>query len=243
MAVSIYDTHEELSISAAQRLVKRINDVLSMQACCIFVPSAGRTPTRIYEILAEKHMATVNWNRVLVVQMDEYANVEYCSSGSFSEYLVKKLVEPLGIGEFCSFFGSNGKLTHDLGAIDNKLSSLGGIDTVLYGIGENGHLGFNEPGSCRFSHTRKVRLTKSTLIANQRAISDYDDLSAMGVTLGLDVLLKAKSSLLIASGDRKLKAINLFLMGMVSNECPASHLRTVKNVDVLINSDCYPSHD
>lgn len=208
----------------------------------MFVPSAGRTPERIYEILRHRHRFSVDWSRVIAVQMDEYAEMPNMAPNSFACYLREKMVAPLGIGTFWPFFDTAGQPRLTIAGIDQEIGALGGIDVVLYGIGENGHLGFNEPGADESSSTGYVRLSDSTLTANTGLPVDRARslLPERGITLGLRTLLNARKSLLIASGCRKQAAVSRFVAGAISPDSPSTYLRTREGVSILLTRDCAP---
>ncbi|TKB10153.1 MAG: hypothetical protein E5V75_29245 [Mesorhizobium sp.] len=240
--ISVFDDHEALSEKAAKWLVKHVGRAIAARGYCVFVPSAGRTPTKLYEILRTRHRQSIDWSRVITVQMDEYAGMPSTSPESFAHYIINHLTAPLGVKLFHRFFDEGGNLAAPFAAIDQRIYDLGGIDIVLYGVGENGHLGLNEPGATEDSETGYVYLTDATLISNTgRPLKEARTiLPTEGATLGLKVLLRARKSLLIASGARKREAVSRFMMDGISAESPSTFLRLRESVTVMITSDCAP---
>lgn len=116
-------------------------------------------------------------------------------------------------------------------AHERRLENAGGIDLVVHGVGINGHLGFNEPGSSPQSTGRVVELSDST-----RASMFAQSAPFRGVTLGLRVLISAKEAILVASGAHKAEAIAKTLNGPISDECPASWLRNTRKTAVILDA-------
>lgn len=196
--------------------------------------SAGRTPTRVYDLLATDFRAEFDWSRLSLFQMDEYVDASEAVE-PFRRYLTRRVVEPLGLSETHLLPGDLAGMCDETWAKairdeERILRQRGGIDLVIHGIGGNGHLGFNEPGSSPTSPGRVVRLSSST----RDAIFPGPP-PARGVTMGLAMLLAARESILLASGSSKAQAIAAALEGPVSADCPASWLRLGRKTTVIID--------
>jgi 6-phosphogluconolactonase/glucosamine-6-phosphate isomerase/deaminase len=218
-----------LAVRAAALIASTLNKAIREGGGAVFVPSAGRTATPAYKILREAHRHAVDWQRVHIVQMDEYAGLGVSDPLSFAFYLSRELVTPLRAGNFTRFNNERGGLMRPLDVYE---SAFGGIDLVVHGIGRNGHIGFNEPGSPADSNCRQVVLARSTLCANFPNEAERRRFRN-GVTLGLRQLRAARSSLLLAIGIEKAAAIEQACRAPASIQCPASMLRTCANVTVL----------
>ena len=196
--------------------------------------SAGRTPTRVYDLLATNFHSKFDWSKVSLFQMDEYVDVSEAIE-PFSRYLTRRVVEPLGMSGVHLLIpdpaGMNDEAWVDaIRDEEQALLECGGINLVVHGLGENGHLGFNEPGSSPTSVGRVVQLSSST-----RAAISPGPPPARGVTMGLGTLLAARESILLASGSYKAQAIAATLEGAVSVNCPASWLRLGRKTTVIID--------
>lgn len=196
--------------------------------------SAGRTPTRVYDLLATEFRSKVNWSQVLLYQMDEYVDVSEAVE-PFSQFLTRRVVEPLGMSGAHLLLADPAGMSDQAWATaiqdtEREVLESGGIDLVVHGLGENGHLGFNEPGSSPTSVGRVVRLDRST----REAISPGPP-PTRGVTMGLATLLAARESILLASGVSKAQAIAATLEGAISVNCPASWLRLGRQTTVIID--------
>jgi glucosamine-6-phosphate deaminase len=228
--------HETLSRTGATWIAQALRSVLSTSRNAVWVPSAGATPLRTYELLVADFGDYIDWSRVTVVQMDEYFGIGCADPLSLSSYIAERVVRPLGIERFVHFFDSSGNLKLGVTEYALQLEGLGGIDVAVHGIGRNGHIGFNEPGSSWNSVTRVIELQASTLDANFGDDSSSRTRYRRGVTLGLAELKAARASLLLISGRGKTDVVNRLLRGKVGTELPASSLSLCKQVTIVCDN-------
>ena len=120
---------------------------------------------------------------------------------------------------------------------DRKIKRIGGLDLILLGIGENGHIAFNEPGSPFSSHTRPVLLSQKTRRNNSRFFKHLKDVPRSAVTMGIKTIMGSKALLLLASGEAKASAVKAALEGPVTPKVPASIIQKHKNATVLIDRE------
>lgn len=116
---------------------------------------------------------------------------------------------------------------------ENQISSLGGIDMQLLGLGRNGHIGFNEPADSFAQVTHCVDLTQSTIDANKRFFASEADVPRQAYTMGIGTILQAKKILLVASGEDKAEAVKNTLFGPVTPSVPASILQMHPDVTIV----------
>lgn len=219
------------SRNIAEKAIVVINRVLSKQTHCVVVPSAGRTLVETFAILNAEYRDAVDWSRVICVQMDEYEGISCDDSASFAHQIQMQFVEPLGIGQFLRFFDQQGNLVNDLDEHEARIKALGGIDCAIHGVGVNGHIGFNEPAEQYCGGTRYAALAEATVSANQ---TRYD----AGVTLGLDILIEAKTSIVAMRGKAKTYAANAVLSLEEGPGNPVAYLRRCENLFVFLDEDC-----
>ncbi|NOY58616.1 MAG: hypothetical protein GXO75_06750, partial [Calditrichaeota bacterium] len=136
--------YEAMSQKAATLLVDSIAAKLQEREFVTFMPSAGGTPVRLYQILRKKHKTSIDWSRVVVLQMDEYIGLPVFHKNSYAWFLCNELVLLLSIQQI--FFIGRYTVQDGVQRFDEIIRNAGDIDIILHGIGENGHLGFNEPG-------------------------------------------------------------------------------------------------
>ena len=218
---------------AAARIVAALRAALARRGRAVLAPSAGRTPLATYAVLRAAHRRSLDWSRVVCVQMDEYEGMGDRDPRGFAADLRRELVEPLGMGRFHRFHDGDGALRCPLDAYERAVRGMGGIDCAVQGIGRNGHVAFNEPGDPRGGATRRVRLAHSTCKAN-------GVLFTRGVTLGLDVLAEAKEALVLMTGAAKRDAAAAVLFRSGGKENPAAAIRRCGRVLVLLDPEAAP---
>lgn len=224
---------EALAEAAAARIVACLGDALARRGRAVFAPSAGRTPLPTYARLRAAHRRSLDWSRVICVQLDEYEGVGDRDPVGFAAALRAELVAPLGIDRFHRFHDGDGALRMPLDAYERAIRAVGGIDCAVQGIGRNGHVAFNEPGDAPARATRRVRLAWSTRMAN-------GVLFAHGVTLGLDVLAEARESVVLMTGAAKRHAADALLFRPVGTANPAAALRRCRRVTVFLDPAAAP---
>jgi glucosamine-6-phosphate deaminase len=233
--VSIEEDYDQMSSVAAAYLVEEINKIIEVKDYVTVVPSTGGTPDKTYELLRTKYKNQVDWTKIVLFQMDDYVGLSPYHLQSFSYYLMTKLIKPLGIQDYHLLPNGLHNLAIDLEKYEETVNYHNGIDLVIHGVGTNGHLGFNEPGSSFNSKTRVVNLAQSTIHSNSRFFSSLKEVPRKGVTLGLDILSKAKKTLLLASGEQKQFAIKSLLFQPITEKMPASILQQCSDVKVILD--------
>ncbi|MCU1622080.1 MAG: nagB [Frankiales bacterium] len=237
LVVEVLDHPEDMSQRAAALVLDALRDTSARTQgrdvnLCF---SAGSTPIRTYEILAERR-AEADWDRVRLFQMDEFLHP--ATAFGFGSYLEAKVVRPLGLRSVELLpappaWQDAAEWNRRIVEHERKIDDAGGLDLVLHGVGVNGHLGFNEPGSEPDSDGRVVELAAVT-----RASSPHpDEKPSHGVTVGLRRLLAGRRTILLAAGRQKARAVSAAVDGRVSRECPASLLRTLASVTILLDRD------
>lgn len=193
----------------------------------------GNTPVPVYEALLARR--DVDFSRARVAMLDEYLGAgdraisfyqwlhsHFLATAAIApERILRMPSNPDGIAAACT-------------AYDRQLEQWGGCDLQLLGLGLNGHIGFNEPGSPGDSATRVVPLSASTRDANEEYWQG-EEVPEFGVTTGIGVILRAKRIILLVNGARKAATLRQALDGPIGPDCPASFLR--RHRDVLVLAD------
>jgi len=229
----VVDDDARLAELAALEVVHHLRRAAARRARPTVVLSAGRTPLLTYALLRGPLGASVPWRRLRLVQMDEYVGVSPDDPLSFQHYLRRELAGPLGM----ELVGLDGCRTDDeaLRRHEDDLRSAG-LDLVLHGVGTNGHLGFNEPGTHHASRAARVTLTPDT---RRDAVADFGPdrpVPAEGLTLGLAVLRSAGRIVVLASGAHKAVALAAGLGDEVGPACPLSSVRGHGGLTVVADS-------
>ena len=200
--------------------------------------ATGNTMTEIYPRLSELLTANrVNLNDIKTFNLDEYVGLNSSHPQSYYTYMHELLFNHNEWNEDHIYIprGDASDLEDEAYAYEQRLFSIGQPDIQLLGIGENGHIGFNEPGTSFDSQTRVVDLTDSTIKANSIHFDTIDDVPKQAISMGLQSIMRAKRIILLAFGERKQEAIERLVNGSKTETLPASILQTHPNVDIIID--------
>jgi glucosamine-6-phosphate deaminase len=199
--------------------------------------ATGETPMGLYAELARRQQAgTFDGSRLRVFQLDEYAVIPDSDRRSLYAWTLKAFVDPLRIPhQRVVRLPVNGDIADGCAAYDRSVDDVGGIDLAILGIGVNGHVGFNEPPSDRWTTTRVVELAPETIRSNARYWGRREPVAHYGVTVGMTTLMNARRTLLLASGRRKREIVRRAMRGPISADVPASLLREADDVTVLVD--------
>ena len=206
------------------------------------VPATGETPVGMYAELAERRTrGDLDTDGVSIVQLDEYLGLAPDDRRALFGWMERTVLEPLAIDPGrVARLPTDGDVDAACVEFDRALGRRGGIDLAILGLGDNGHLGFNEPPSAATSPTRAIELTPATIRANARYWGSTSDVPTRAVTLGLRPLLAADTIILLVSGARKHHIVHRALEGPVGEDVPASFLReAAANVTVIVDRDAW----
>jgi glucosamine-6-phosphate isomerase len=232
MKLTIASDFEDMSHAAAEDFIHRI-ERLSMPLVCL--PS-GKTPVAFLRYVREHYLRMKRQPDWFFVGLDEWVGVGPGEKGSCREFFDRHLFKALGVTEDrISFFnGLATDLQAECARMEAFIDSHKGIDVCVLGIGTNGHLGLNEPGSGRNFRTQVVDLTESTRVAAHDYFDEPRDLEK-GVTLGLGTLLASRSVFLMASGESKAEVIRLVVEGPMDPAIPGTWLQEHPDCHVYLD--------
>lgn len=231
---------EENYAALSRRAAEIVLAAVREKPDCVLGLATGSTPIGTYDCLAEAYWEEkATFQAVRTINLDEYAGLGADDAQSYRHFMETHLFGRTDVKRENTHI-PNG-LAEDAEAecrrYDALYERLGGIDLQLLGIGQNGHIGFNEPARALDVHTHVVTLTESTRIANSRNFKSLDDVPRAALTLGMGGILKARRILLLASGGQKREALQKALCGKVDPEVPASFLQLHPDVTVLCDFD------
>ena len=183
----------------------------------------GSTPLGLYDELVKRKL---DWSLVIAYNLDEYImNIDH--PYSYHSYMKKNLFDRTNIYPDHCHFPFRPAIP-----FEDKMYTFKGIDLCILGIGSNGHIAFNEPGSSFKSRTRVVDLTEQTIQDNSRYFDSIDDVPKQAITMGLRTIMESKRIILMANGNHKLNILNVAMNGEVTEDVPASILQNHNNVEV-----------
>lgn len=193
--------------------------------------ATGSTPETLYK---EMTASDVDFTEMTSVNLDEYVGLGGEDEQSYRYFMNKHLFDKK---PFKETFVPNGK-AEDLDAASaeyEKIIDAHPVDIQILGIGQNGHIGFNEPGTPLDSLTHVVELTESTINANKRYFDKVEDVPTRAVSMGIGSIMKGKKMILMAYGEAKAEAIKGMIDGPVTKDMPASALQNHQDVVVIID--------
>lgn len=226
------NSYDEMSTVAANIFTEQ----LKVKPASILGLATGGSPVGMYKELVKRQQAgDFSFKDIKTFNLDEYVGLDQSSPASYWTFMHENLFNHVDINEE-NIHLPNGKvvdLAAECVAYDARIADAGGIDLQLLGIGVNGHIGFNEPGTPFASLTHIVELTASTRTENAIYFDDPADVPTQAITMGIQSIMNAKAIVLIAFGEKKLEAIEKLQSGVVTEEFPASQLLNHPNVTVI----------
>ena len=214
-------------------------DLIRRKPDCVLGLATGSSPLAAYQALADLvHKEGIDVSQVRGFALDEYAGLDPAHPQSYRSTINRTVVEPLGLDP-AKVQVPNGNLDtiEDAGRVyDQAIKDAGGVDLQILGIGTDGHIGFNEPGSSLASGTRIKTLTEQTRIDNARFFdNDMDQVPTHCITQGIGTILKARQLVLLAFGAGKAEAVAESVEGGISSFCPASALQMHPHATVIVD--------
>lgn len=240
VTVNIFPDLKDGSISVAKEVAQLIRAKQSKKEKCVLGLATGSTPKTLYAELVRMHKEDgLSFKNVIAFNLDEYYPIDKDALQSYARFMKANLFDHVDIDpKNCNI--PNGELPKDeikkhCAEYELKIEEAGGIDLQILGIGNNGHIGFNEPGSSIHSRTRLIALENSTRIANSYEFQHISQVPRLAITMGISTILKAKRIILMAWGPNKAPVIQKSIEGNLTEQIPASLLQ--QHPDVLFVVD------
>jgi glucosamine-6-phosphate isomerase len=233
MKVIIRKSYEDMSAAVADVVL----DQVSREPNSLFCFPSGDSPTGMLNILVKRiKEGKADFSKSKFVGLDEWVGMDRNDVGGCKHYMYEKFFDPAGLRkDQIIFFDAKAKdLKAECKMVDNAIADNGGIDLIVVGIGMNGHLGLNEPGSSFENYCHFVDLDDTTKKVAQKYFSDSKVLK-QGITLGLKHITEAKTTIVIASGEKKSQIIQKIVEGPVSEQVPGSIMQTLDHGLVIVD--------
>jgi glucosamine-6-phosphate deaminase len=219
LEIKVLKSYKELSSTVADIVEYQIQE----QPISRLILPTGSTPLGMYDELVNRKL---DWSHVITFNLDVYLmNINHPES--YQSYMRKNLFDRTNIYPDHSHFPFR-----PFSVFEDKIAGSMGIDLCILGIGTNGHIAFNEPGTSFLSRTRVVNLDEQTIQDNSRFFGSIDDTPKQAITMGLGTIMESKKIVLMANGDHKLNILNVAMNGEVTEDVPASILQNHENVEV-----------
>jgi glucosamine-6-phosphate deaminase len=229
-------TYEELSQMAAAQIIAKIqaNPKLNLGL------ATGSTPTGVYKKLIQDHKENnTSYKQINTFNLDEYIGISKKDPNSYHYFMCENLFNHIDVPLEQTHIpdGTAKNLDEECRRYEQFIEEHGGIDLQILGIGQNGHIGFNEPGTSFSSRTHIIKLAESTRKANSRFFESLDDVPTQAITMGIASIMESKEIFLLVSGASKAEALARLMNGEVSEQFPASILKNHPNVTIFADKE------
>lgn len=224
--------YEQLSNTAAKFIIERVKNKPNI----VLGLATGGTPEGTYKNVIQDHQQNgTSYEQVATFNLDEYIGLPGSDKNSYRYYMNEHLFNHINVKKENTHIpnGEVSNVNQECEDYEGRIQQIGGIDLQILGIGENGHIGFNEPGTAFNSRTHVIGLTEETRQANARYFSSIESVPTHAITMGIGTIMEAKEIVLLASGEKKREAMKKLILGEVTEEFPASILQKHKNVTII----------
>lgn len=240
MEVIIKDSYEEVCRWAAEHIAQSINNYKGDKPYVLGLPT-GSTPLGVYKELINLYKeGKVSFKNVITFNMDEYVGLAESHPESYHSFMFNNFFNYVDIKkENVNILNGNAKdLVKECADYEKRIKDAGGVRLFMGGIGEDGHVAFNEPGSSLDSRTREMKLEWDTRVVNSRFFdNDPNKVPATALTVGIATICDADEVLIIANSTKKAKAIKMSVEGEVSSQWTCSALQKHKNSVFVLDKE------
>ena len=238
LTVKVFDNRNLMGEAVASAVAERINILLSTQAFVNIIFGAAPSQNEFFEELLTKD---IDWARLNAFHMDEYVGLSADCCRSFRNYLHTHFLDHVEIREFHGILGESTDSDGEARRYESLLDA-GPIDVISMGIGENGHIAFNDPPAADFDDRYRVKKVELDPICRQQQVNDgcfasLDEVPTHALTLTLPVFASAGLLACIVPSSRKAEAVRKTLAGAIGTDCPATLLRQHANSHLFIDRD------
>lgn len=224
--------------SMSQLAARYVVDLLNRKPNAVLGMATGSTPLGVYQELSRLYRESeIDLARVTTFNLDEYVGLKRDHPQSYARFMRENLFDHVNVPEHAIHVPNGTTTNHEAFCewYEQEIRRCGGVDLQLLGIGGDGHIAFNEPGSSLGSRTRLKTLTQQTLNDNARFFDRPEEVPRYAITMGVGTILEARHCLLIASGESKAEPIAKAIEGPVTAAITASALQLHQKVTVLLD--------
>lgn len=204
--------------------------------------ATGSTPVGMYnELISMYRAGELDFSQVKTFNLDEYYPIKRDNEQSYFKFMYKNLFSKINIDLYNIHF-PDGETDNPVSECENYeklIAQSGGIDLQILGIGQNGHIGFNEPDVNLNPYTHLTNLTENTIKANSRFFEAYDEVPRKALTMGIATILRAKKIILLASGFNKSRVVSELIKDGINTSVPATMLKAHPDAILICDRDAY----
>ncbi|MBI3139896.1 MAG: glucosamine-6-phosphate deaminase [Sphingobacteriales bacterium] len=238
--VHIFPDQKDGSVFVARQIADFIREKQKKKEKCVLGLATGSTPKTLYTELVRLHREEkLSFKNVVTFNLDEYYPIDNNALQSYNRFMKTHLFDLVDINPK-NIHIPNGEIKKEdikehCRHYEKMIQDAGGIDLQILGIGNNGHIGFNEPGSGIYSKTRLITLDNSTRIANSYEFANISEVPRLAITMGISTILKSKKIILMAWGSAKAPVIKKAVEDDDSEQVPASLLQNHDDVSFVVD--------
>ncbi|MFA0774627.1 MAG: hypothetical protein THHGLFOP_000123 [Candidatus Fervidibacter sp.] len=224
--------------SVGKEAARQIAALIRRKPNAVLGLATGSTPIPCYRELIRMHKEEgLDFSHVTTFNLDEYYPIDPRHPQSYRRFMDEQLFNHINIDKARTFipYGLAPDPFEHCRWYEEQIKAAGGIDLQILGIGHNGHIAFNEPGSSLASRTRVKTLTPETIEANARFFDRPEDVPRYAITMGIGTILEARKIILLATGEGKADAVAQAIEGPVTSMCPASALQLHPRVTFILD--------
>ncbi|RRD94621.1 glucosamine-6-phosphate deaminase [Clostridiales bacterium COT073_COT-073] len=234
MTIYVEKDYAAMSAAAAAMLLQEVRENPS----AVLGLATGSTPIGMYQAVVKAYeKGEADFSKVVSYNLDEYYPIQHDNDQSYHYFMKENLFKHINILPENTHVpsGESKDVEKTAAEYDAELYQIGGVDLQVLGIGNNGHIGFNEPGVVFAKGTGLVDLTQSTIEANSRFFAAIEDVPKKAVSMGIATIMQAKKIMLMASGQGKAGIIAQTIFGEITPAVPASALQLHRNVTFFLD--------
>ena len=238
MKFIVCDSYEEISRAGAEIIA----GVMAEKPACLLGLATGSTPVGMYrELIAMNAAGKIDFSAVTTYNLDEYYPISPENDQSYRYFMNANLFDHVNINKANTHVpdGSAADPDEACRAYDAAYALTGGADVQVLGIGQNGHIAFNEPEEALTVGTHVTGLTEDTIRANSRFFASIDEVPTRALTMGMGSIMMAKKIILLANGKNKHAAISAMLDDKITTAVPATLLKLHPDVVVICDKEAY----
>ena len=238
--VKIFPTSQDGSVFVARQVADFIRDKQTKKEKCVLGLATGSSPKSLYAELVRLHQEEkLSFKNVITFNLDEYYPIDNDALQSYNRFMRANLFDHIDINPKNIHIPNGAIKKEDIKEhcrqYEKMIKDAGGIDLQILGIGNNGHIGFNEPGSGIYSKTRLITLDNSTRIANSYEFTNISQVPRLAVTMGISTILQSKKIILMAWGSAKAPVIKKAVEDDDTEQVPASLLQNHDDVTFVVD--------
>ena len=237
LQISVFDKNTEMGKSAAEFVQKKLNEAIHQNGSANLILATGASQ---FSFLNELKEQSIDWKKITVFHLDEYKGISDQHPASFRKYLKERILDFVKPFKVHFLEGDAKDIDGEIKRYERLLKNHT-VDVACIGIGENGHIAFNDPQVANFNDSEWVKVVDLDTVCRNQQLNEgwfptFDDVPEQALTLTIPTILKSKVISCFVPDERKAQAVFNTLFGEISTNCPASILRTHPDTVLFLDS-------